>query len=52
MIGYKPVTITDIKVNPDRTSSVDFVLVEEAIAGEEVTVKAERPRVEVDRTYS
>ena len=52
MIGYKPVTITDIIVNPDRTSSVDFVLVEEAIAGEEVTVKAERPRVEVDRTYS
>jgi len=52
MIGYKAVTITDIKVNPDRTSSVDFVLVEEAIAGEEVTVKAERPRVEVDRTYS
>ncbi len=52
MIGYKPVTITDIIVNPDRTTSVDFVLVEEAITGEEVTVKAERPRVEVDRTYS
>jgi|TARA_B100001079_G_C16411079_1_gene516527 outer membrane receptor protein involved in Fe transport len=52
MIGYKAFTITGVKVNPDRTSPVDFSLFEEAIAGDEVTVTADKPRVQVDRTFS
>ncbi len=52
MIGYKSLTIKNIKVNPDRTTIVNFTMNEEAIEGEEVIVVAEKPRVEVDRTYS
>jgi hypothetical protein len=52
MIGYKAVTFTNIKVNPDRTALLNFSLSEEALAGEEVIVMADKPLVQVDRTFS
>ena len=52
MIGYQSVTITDLKVNPDRTSLVDFSLSEKVLEGEQIIVTADKPKVQVDRTYS
>ena len=52
MIGFKGITKTDVTVNSDRTTKVNFALYEEAIGMEEVRVTAEKPKVEVDRTYS
>ena len=52
MIGFKGITKTDVIVNSDRTTKVNFALYEEAIGMEEVKVTAEKPKVEVDRTYS
>jgi hypothetical protein len=52
MIGFKGITKTDVTVNSDRTTNVNFALYEEAIGMEEVRVTAEKPKVEVDRTYS
>ena len=52
MIGYQSVTITDLKVNPDRTSLVDFSLSEKVLEGEQIIVTADKPKVQVDRTFS
>ncbi len=50
LIGYRKVTKSGAQVNIDYTTTVDFVLKEEAIAASEVVVTAERPPVEPDRT--
>ena len=52
MIGFKSITKTDMSVNSDRTTEVNFSLSEEAIGMDEVQVMADKPKVEVDRTYS
>lgn len=52
MMGYNKVTHTNVQVNADRTTIINFVLKEAAIEGEEVVVTAERPLIEKDRTYS
>ena len=52
MIGFKSITKTDMSVNSDRTTEVNFSLSEEAIGMDEVRVMADKPKVEVDRTYS
>ncbi|MEC9026322.1 MAG: carboxypeptidase-like regulatory domain-containing protein, partial [Candidatus Neomarinimicrobiota bacterium] len=52
MIGFKSITKTDVSVNSDRTTQVNFVLYEEAIGMDEIKVTAEKPMVEVDRTFS
>ena len=52
MIGFKSITKTDVSVNSDRTTQVNFVLYEEAIGMDEIKVTAEKPKVEVDRTFS
>lgn len=52
MIGYKKVTKEKVSVTVDRTTRVDFVLEESVIEGEEVVIRAERPLVSKDRTYS
>ena len=52
MIGFKSITKTEVSVNSDRTTEVNFSLTEEAIGMEIVKVTAEKPKVEVDRTYS
>ncbi len=49
-IGFTPITTTNVKVVQDKTTTVDFSLQEEVIAGEEIVVIAERPLVEADRT--
>ena len=49
-IGFATVTVENVKVVQDNTTTVDFTLREEVIQGEEVIVVAERPIVEMDRT--
>jgi outer membrane receptor protein involved in Fe transport len=52
MIGYKEVKTTGVVVRIDLTSKVDFSLEATVIAGEAVTVVAERPLVLPDLTSS
>ena len=47
-IGYAEVTVENVNVNIDQTTTIDVDMQETAIAGEEVTVIAERPVVERD----
>lgn len=49
-VGFTSVTTQNVKVVQDKTTTVDFALQEEVIAGEEIIVVAERPIVEMDRT--
>jgi len=49
-IGYKTVTIENIKVITDLTNTIDFELPIEAIAGETITIVAERPLVNPNAT--
>ena len=51
-VGYQAVQQTDVKVNQDLTTNLDFELSSEAIEGELLTVVAERPRVEKSQTSS
>lgn len=50
MIGYEAMVVTDVIVNANRTTEVDFELTDEAVGVGEVTVMAERPDVERDKT--
>ena len=52
MIGYKKVTQTNVKVKIDQTTPLNFLLEPIAIAGQEITIVAERPPVEIDLTAS
>jgi outer membrane receptor protein involved in Fe transport len=45
MIGYRPVKATDVRVEGDRTTRLDFRLEPAAISMPGITVKAERPMV-------
>ncbi len=49
-IGFTPVTVENVKVVQDKTTTINFELREQVIEGEEVVVVAERPIVQVDRT--
>lgn len=49
-IGYKTTTITDVRINADRTTQVDIKLSIAAIEGEEVVVEAVRPVIVRDQT--
>ena len=51
-IGYTTHTVRDIRVNIDLTTTLDMQLKAEIIAGEEVTVVAERPVVQKDLSAS
>lgn len=44
-IGYKTLTVDNVRVNPDLTTVLDFALDVAAVEGETVTVTAERPLV-------
>lgn len=50
MIGYTKMTIQGVKVNVDKTTKQDMALTPEVLQGEEVTILAERPLIEQDRT--
>ena len=52
MIGYGKMVQQDVRVKIDQTVQVNFDLKTEVIAGEEITVVAERPVVEIDLTAS
>ena len=49
-IGYKTTSVTDVRMNADRTTTVNFVLEISAVEGEEVIVEAERPVIVRDQT--
>ncbi len=46
MIGYAEFTATGVEVNVDVTTPLNAALQSEAVAGESVTVTAERPAIE------
>ncbi len=48
MIGYARVTMTDVRVKIDQTTTINFEMGTEVLAGREVTIVAERPPVEKD----
>ncbi len=51
IIGFKPVTVTDVRVQVDVTSDVNFSMEETALElGKEIVITAERPLVEKDNT--
>ncbi|NLA22219.1 MAG: carboxypeptidase-like regulatory domain-containing protein, partial [Candidatus Marinimicrobia bacterium] len=53
MIGYKQVIKTEVNVSVNHTTRVDFELEETVLEfGEAVTVVAERPLIELDKTSS
>jgi len=49
-LGYRDVTTTNIRVNIDLTTHINFDLPAEAIIGEEVVITAERPLVNTNAT--
>lgn len=51
-LGYATQEITDVRISVDKTTTLDIELSPEAIQGEEVTVVAQRPAVEKDRTFA
>ncbi len=52
-IGYSALTVTDLLVNIDRTTTYNAKLSSATVdIGTEVTVEAERPIVEIDKTFS
>ena len=52
MIGYASSNITNVVVRSDLTTTINVKMKEEAIAGEEVTVVAEKPLITKDLTAS
>lgn len=50
ILGYSPVTVSDVKVSIDLTTRQDFALNESVIEGQEVLIVAERPLVQKDQT--
>ena len=52
MIGYRPIRMEDVRVSVNRTFRADVRLNPEAIAGEEVIVKADRVALRKDQTSS
>ena len=49
-IGFKTTSVTDVRMNADRTTTVNFALEISAVEGEEVIVEAERPVIVRDQT--
>ena len=49
-IGFSSQVRTDVKVEIDQTTRVDFEMAEEVFEGEEIVVTAERGIVQMDRT--
>lgn len=52
MLGYRGLVVSQVRVEIDRTIRVDIALEQEALAGEEVTIVAERPMVQEDVSTS
>ncbi len=52
MMGYKEMTVKNVRVRVNRTTEVNFELEEVVLEGEEIIVYAERPLIEKDVTSS
>ena len=52
MMGYEIITKTNVLVRADRSTIVNFKLNPRVLGMKEVVVTAEKPKVEVDRTFS
>ena len=53
MLGYAHQKVTNVEVFADKTTTINFALVEESISlGEEIIVVAKRPAVQKDKTSS
>lgn len=52
MIGYDPVTVTDVRVNINQTTTIDVELMDAAFELDEVVIVATRPIVERDVSAS
>ncbi|MBN1154134.1 TonB-dependent receptor [candidate division KSB1 bacterium] len=52
VVGYAAVTISNVRVSIDLTTNLEFKLSSEVLAGEEVTIVAERPIVQQDVSAS
>jgi hypothetical protein len=52
MIGYETIAVTDVKVNVDRSITVDFNMVPTILTGEEITVTAPRDVIQRDVSSS
>ncbi len=50
MIGYKAMTLNNVRVNMDQTTRINIRMEESFIQGQEVVVTAKRPMVEKDVT--
>lgn len=50
LVGYRPVTTTNVLVSADETTKLDLVIEEAPVQMEEVVVSAKRPVVEIHRT--
>src|SRR5262249_30579040 len=50
LLGYRPVTTTNVIVSADETTRLDLALEEAPVQMQEVVVSAKRPVVEVNRT--
>lgn len=48
LVGFKPTSAVNVRVDIDQTTDLYIQLAEEAIAGEEVTIVASRPVVQKD----
>ena len=52
MIGYETLTKINVLVKADRTTTLNFTLRPKVLGMKEIVVTAEKPKVEVDRTFS
>ncbi len=52
MVGYNPVTLSDVRVNINQTTSLDFRLSQTVFETEEILVVASRPVVQKDVSSS
>src|SRR5262245_3581017 len=50
LVGYGPVTTTNVVVNADETTQLDLALAETPVQLTEIVVSAKRPVVEIHRT--
>ncbi len=51
-IGYTTLSIENVKVSIDRTTRQEIQISPEILMGQTVVIEAERPVIEMDRTYS
>lgn len=52
MIGFVMVTVTEVQVSPDATTHLEVALHPQVIAGERMTITADRSMLQKERTYS